>query len=1499
MTDELDIAIIGLAGRWPGASTPDEFWRNLAAGVESITRFTDAELLQAGVSRARLADSHYVKASPVLDQPGHFDAAFFGYSPAEARTMDPQHRLLLELAHEAMEHAACDSTRCDGRIGVFAGSAMNTYFMASGLRHRFAAEYIPTLICSDKDFLSTRISYKLNLTGPSLTVQTACSTSLVAIHLARQSLLSGETDIALAGAVSVRVPHRVGYVSNSEGILSADGHVRAFDAAANGTVFGSGGGVLVLKRLADAVSSGDTIHAVIKGSAVNNDGSNKVAYTAPSVTSQSDVVTEAIADAGVAADLITYVEGHGSGTPLGDGIEIRALTRAFRAATGRSGYCALGSVKTNIGHLDAAAGMAGVIKTVLALEHGQLPPTLHYNGPNPQTDLSTTPFYVNTSLIKWPGDEPRRAAVISTGMGGTNACVIVEQAPEPVGTVESSAPQLLVLSAKTETAVEQAAAQLREFLTSHPSANLADVAHTLQDGRRVFQSRRALVAVDKDDAIAALSDGARLSRGHADSHTRRPVIFLLPGVGDHYVGMAHGLYESWTTFRAEIDRCADILEPHLGVDIRDILYPKSDRWRPTERGGIDFKKMLGRRADAPVDPEVARLNAVQFTQPALFSIEYAVARLWQSWGIAPDALVAHSMGEYVAACLAGVVSLDDALRLIARRATLVSSLPEGAMLAVTLSEAELRPFLSSDISIALINGPRLCIVAGTPAAVSELERQLAAAGIVTRRVQNSHAFHSHMLDPIVGQLEAEFASVTLKAPEIPYISSVTGTWIRSADATDPRYWAQHASRTVRFSDALQTLWTHEHPVLVEVGPGRTLGVLAMQHPDGTSKESVSVASVRHEYDRGSDASFILQSVGKLWCAGLDVHRAHARAGESHRKIPLPTYPFERQEYWLRPERDASPLVNDRNVSPSTIDDWFYAPSWERANGPAAHPEFGSTNATWLVIADRYHGGASVKAELDRHGIDVTFVRFGKEFRRTRDGSLEINPTRAEDYRRLLEPFQAASTSCINIVHLGALTRTEPPLCHDALNQDYSLSSLLCLAQAIGDLGISVPVAIGVVSNQVYEVTGEEALRPGMATISGACGVIPKELPNVRCFNVDLADGGDIDRQPRELLQTILSEFSTATRSSVVAYRGRFRWERRFQHVSPTTRLATPLTKTLTNAPTLRQRGVYLITGGTGGIGLVIARYLATACQARLVLTKRTALPARPLWRQVTASAATPASLRATLTALLEIEEAGAIVEVLVADVANRAEMQQVHDAVISRHGAIHGVIHAAGIVSDGLIRVKTQDQVDSVLRPKLYGTAVLFELFKDRRLDFLVLFSSLTSVLTPYAVAEYSSANAFLDAFGAFANRTAPFRTVTINWPGWKSVGQLANLKIARGFESVKETLLQKAILPEEGLEAFKRILHSDLAHVLVSPDDLCAFQEESQAAVDPALQLAKQPVAGIQGRKDGKVSSYRSKEPRLPRTPTELALDEVWREVLGTDDSDIDASFFDLGGHS
>jgi acyl transferase domain-containing protein len=1409
MNNEFDVAIVGMAGRFPGARDLDEFWKNLAGGVESITRFSDEEMLQSGVPAAWLRNPNYVKAAPVLAEPGQFDAAFFGFSPSEAKSMDPQHRILLELAYEAFEHAGYDTGRYQGRVGVFTGAAMNTYFMNAGLGRRFAEEYIPTLIGNDKDFLSTRISYKLNLKGPSITVQTACSSSMVAVHLARQSLLSQETDMALAGAISVRVPHRAGYFCDAGGVVSPDGHVRAFDAKANGTVFGSGGGILLLKRLADALADGDTIHAVIKGSAVNNDGSEKAGYTAPSVNSQADAVVEALSNAGIEADDISYVEAHGSGTPVGDPIEVSALTKAFRTFTQRSGYCAIGSVKTNVGHLDAAAAVTGILKTVLALKHRQLPPSLHFSEPNSEIDLARTPFYVNKQLQDWPGETPPRAAVMSTGMGGTNACVILEAAPERASTPATHTPHLLILSAKTEAALEQATRHLQEFL-KRSDADLGNVAYTLQMGRKAFPHRRFLVCHDREDLSSFSSSSA--------NDSRRPLLLLLPGIGDQYAGMAYDLYETWPVFRQDVDRCAQILEPHLGIDIRSIIYPKDQSWKQSTKG-IDLRKMLGPKTATP-------LNQTRFAQPALFTIEYAMTRLWQSLGITPDAIVGHSMGEYVAACLAGVMPLEDALRLVATRAKLVNELPQGAMLAVTLPESELLPLLPEGLSISLINGPRLCVMAGPVADIADFEKLLNEKGIICRRVQNAHAFHSRMLDPIVKAFEEEVKKVQLREPTIPYISNVTGTWIKPSEATSAAYWARHATRTARFADALRELWQFKDPILLEAGPGRTLGVLAMQHPERNGGDPIPISSIRHHYENQSDIEFLLQAIGKLWAAGAVIKWENLHRDENWRRIPLPTYPFERQNYWLDPK----PI--ETQCETRSFEDWFYVPSWKRSDvrSSGCLP----SDAFWLILSDR-------QAHLDRFGFVNRVVRLDEQV----------------NYLKLFEEIQKIAPRTINIVHFGSC-------------QESGFHSLLQVAQAISELNLSLPISIGIITSQIHEVTGEEQLAPEMATVLGPCGVIPKEFPNIKCFNVDLSN----DNLTDEVITRIVSEFADPTNNNVIAYRGRYRWERDF------TRVKLPKME----VGRLKRGGVYVITGGTGGIGLAISKYLTQVCQPKIILTKKSAFPEKSQWRELRAT-------HLTIRTLLEIEELGAEIDVQVAEVSDAAQMQKVFDYTLQQYGSINGVIHAAGIVKTGVILGKTRATVESVLAPKVQGTMILFDLIKDLPLDFVVLFSSMTSIETPYAQFDYSAANAFLDAFTYAANARHKFPTLTINWPGWKEVGLLANLEMPLGMEGWKEDALRKSITPRDGVEAFARALNSGLKQVIVSPENLDDVVARSRLPVDPAMYLSRPQIAHK--------PSMRARRTDNPTNEVEVAVAEIWSSIFGLDQIGIHENFSQLGGHS
>lgn len=884
---ESDIAIVGLACRFPGARNADGFWQNLEDGLESVAFFSDEELRSSGVATQLLDDPRYVRAKAILDEIEFFDAAFFGFSPREAQILDPQHRLFLECAWDALENSGYCAQSYDGRIGVYAGASMNSYLFNLYSNRGLIESLDPfqLLISSDKDYLTTRVSYKLGLSGPSITVQTACSTSLVAVHLACQSLLSGECDMALAGGVSVTVPQKSGYIYQEGSFLSPDGHCRAFDAEARGTVGGDGVGIVVLKRLEDALADRDTIHAVVKGSAVNNDAAMKAGYTAPSVTAQARVIAEAQAMGRVGADTISYVETHGTGTALGDPVEIAALTKAFRAVTKRKGYCAIGSVKTNIGHLDTAAGIAGLIKVVKALTAKKLPPSLNFKRPNPQLDLENSPFYVNTKLADWEECSlPRRAGVSSFGVGGTNVHLVLEEASATSDTKAAARPwQLLTLSAKTQTALDHATTNLGAYLRQHPELDPADVAYTLQVGRTAFEYKRVLVCAHTNDAANALCavDARRIFESFKET-VERPVAFMFSGQGTQYAGMGCELYLTEPAFRKQVDHCSEILKPHLGFDLREVLYP--------EHGQLEKTRRL--------------LDETATAQPALFVTEYALAQLWIDWGVRPQAMIGHSIGEYVAACLAHVLSLEDALALVAARGRLMGDLPAGAMLSVALPASQLEAMLGETLSIATVNSASLTVVSGPAKEINRLAVKLVSQGTHCRRLRTSHAFHSAMMDQALEPFKEHLRRVKLSPPEIPYVSNLTGRWITAVEATAPEYWANHLRQTVRFSEGLQELLRGFEGALVEVGPGETLTVLAKQHLPRDAATPV-FASLRRPETSDSDVAFLLNTMGRLWLAGVsfDWHGFHA--GWQRRRLPLPTYPFERQRYWIEAQQERS------------------------------------------------------------------------------------------------------------------------------------------------------------------------------------------------------------------------------------------------------------------------------------------------------------------------------------------------------------------------------------------------------------------------------------------------------------------------------------------------------------------------------------------------------------------------------------------------------------------
>jgi iturin family lipopeptide synthetase A len=1443
------IAVVGLALRFPGAADPEQLWRDLASGVDSVSRWSDEELAGAGVPEALRRNPRYVAARGVLAGAERFDAAFFGLTPRQAELMDPQHRVFLECAWEALETAGYGERPPEARVGVFAGTGFNSYLvevLGRSAERLAGSEAFQLFLGNDKDFVPTRVSYTLDLRGPSVAVNSACSSSLAAVHLACQSLIGYQCDMALAGGVTIRVPQERGYLYEPEGIHSPDGRTRPFDAAGQGMVDGNGAGVVLLKRYDDAMADGDLIWAVIRGSAMNNDGAGKLGFTAPGVDGQAEVVAEALTVAGVEPDTVTYVEAHGTGTPLGDPVEVEAL-RQVLVPRGRRRPCALGSIKSNIGHLDSAAGVAGLIKAVLALRHRQIPPTVHFERPNLRLGLEQGPFYVNRELVPWePDNVPRRAGVSSFGIGGTNVHVVLEEAPPLAPSGLARAWQLLVLSARTREALAESAQRLARHLEERPGMSLADAAYTLQVGRRRYEHRMAVVARDPLEAARRLTgvEPGALS-GERGSEPR--VAFLFPGQGAQAAGMGAELYRDEPRFREEVDRCAEILHPLLGRDLREVLDRSSS----------------------------ADLTRSDLSQPALFVVELALARLWMSWGIEPAALLGHSLGEYVAACLAGVFSLEDALALVAARGRLVQGTEPGAMLGVDLPPGRLEPWLAAGLCLAAVNGPSRCVLSGRAEAVEAAERVLVAEGVSCRRLPSAHAYHSDLLEPVLGRFEAEVRRVRLEAPRIPCISNLTGGWASSQDYRDPRYWAGHLRGTVRFSEGLETLFSDPDILLLEVGPGRTLTGLALRHPS-RPRFVAALSSLPHRRDGGSESAHLLSSLGRLWARGARVDWTAFHCGHGpRRRVVLPVHPLDRKRFWLDPEPQpagageagAEQRLPAREPDPSR---WFWVPSWRRL---ALTPRPAALAGSRVSIVGEGLGlGAELARLLRERGCTVEELPAG--------GAPAVSPEASPDL----------------VVHLGSvLNVAEPadPLAELDRVQDLGLYSLLSLARLLGGHGREAPVRIAAVTNRLLEVSGESVVRPERGTLLGAVQVIPVEYPGLRCAAVDLdfaAGSGEELRQTAERLLAFLAADprETGSQAPIYALRGPWAW---VQDLEPAP-LSAPA-----GEPPLRERGHYLVTGGLGGMGLYIAEHLAAAVPGvRLVLTGRSGLPEDQDAWLADHGADDPVSER--ILRVRALAAAGAEVLVHRADVADAGRMAEVLAEARARFGRLHGVVHCAGMADyAGMIHRRSRVETETVLAPKVRGTLVLAHLLREQGLDFLVLCSSLGSVLVhqKYGQVGYSAANAFLDVVPA-AWGSGLGRVITINWDDWRQVGMTveaqerwAGLRSLPGFSF----FIQETLLPSEGVEVFRRALSHGLPRVLVSTRDLRVLIREDAAVAQAYREAASREAVRAAARPES-AGAFTA-----PRNPLERLLVEVWREVLGISDLGVDDSFHELGGDS
>ena len=1461
-----DVAVIGLAGRFPGAASVAELWRNLCEGRESIHFFSEEELRSARTPERWLKDAGYVRARGILDGIEQFDADFFGYSAREAERTGPQQRLFLEACWQALEVAGYDPGRYDGQIGLFAGAPPDPYLFLVGARSgRPSAEpaaWLLEAIGNDSQFLTTQVSYRLGLRGPSLAIQTACSTSLVAVHLACQSLIHRECDLALAGGVSISLPQTAGYLYQEGGIGSPDGHCRAFDARAAGTVPGNGLGVVLLKRLPEARADADHIHAVIRGSAINNDGSQKVGFTAPSVDGQAEAIAEALAVAGHDPETVTYVQCHGTGTDLGDPVEIAALRQAFH--TEKRGYCAIGSVKTNLGHLNTAAGVVGLISAVLALEHEQIPPSLHFDRPNPELHLGESPFYVNTTLREWPrGGAKRRAAVSSFGIGGTNAHVALEEAPRRTEAPSGSPWQLLVLSARTAPALESTAARLAAHLDQHPLLSLADVAHTLRVGRRQFAHRCGVVCRDAQEGVRALEgrEPGRLVRGERGSDEAR-VVFMFPGQGAQYRGMGEELYRAEPVFRGEVDRCADILEPLVGPGLRAILSPEAAA-RTGEEGD---------------------LSDTGLAQPALFMVEYALARLWQSWGVQPEAMIGHSIGEYVAACLAGVFDLEDALRLVALRGRLMRAQPRGAMLAVSLSMEQIVPRLIGSLALAAVNTASLCVIAGPEPEVDSFEGQLGREGVTCQRLKTSHAFHGPMMEAVAAPFAAAVRQVRRSRPCLPLVSNLTGTWMTPEDATDPEYWASHLRRPVLFAAGCATLFAGARRVFLEVGPGRTLQALVRQGPGGA--ERLAVATLPRFGEGESDRVAFLRGLGELWTAGVPVDWSRFdRAGRC--RVPLPTYPFERQRYWLEPTQES--LATAPSVDRGDPEEWLYVPTWRRSI-PVDYLAAGQEPVApgpWLIFRDTVGVGDELLRKLVERGFGVITVTAADRFEKVAEQCFTIRPRQREDYAALWADLVRNGTVPQGIAHTWTLQPDDPgdeAFDPQAEAQALGFFSLLFLAQAIGEAGPPAALRLEVVSTGLFSVTGQETLRPSRTTVLGPCLVIPQEYSGITCRVHDVVLGSAGSEQG-QLAESLAAEFASRPRNGVVAYRHGHRWLPAFDR----------LPRCRGHRAALKEGGAYLVTGGLEDPGLAVAEYLAARGARGLILLCHPEAPSVAGYGPSRDGEERASGQGAERLAALEAQGAQVVVESV--DVADLAAMEGVVARAVGRFGSIRGAIHAARAPSEGLMQFKTARTAARVLTTKARGAYVLQRVLEAQSPDFLVLFGSITGITGIVGQADDCGANAFLDAFACARAARGCAGTLVLDWPPWRGKPEPERSPQTSPLPAlVREIEEGIGITLAEGMTVLDGVLGANLPQIVVSRHDFGDVVEGQSRFT--ASQLLEQ-LRARDGKGPRRSRPTRAGEYIPPSGETEAAIAAVWEELFGFEPIGSNDDFFELGGHS
>ena len=1431
----MEIAIIGMSGRFPGANTINEFWKNLQSGKEAITFFTDEELAKEGISKEQLKDPNYIKAASLLEGKEYFDSGFFGYIPSEAGLMDPQIRKFHEVCWHALEDAGYDFQNKKSTVGLFAGGATNNnwenYAMLANSESQLDGYTVSNL--SDITFLCSRVSYLLNLKGPSLYINTACSTSLVAVQKACMSLLLRECEIALAGGVSIGNKGKEGYRYQPGMIYSKDGHCRAFDAEASGTIGGEGAGVVVLKRLKDAIADGDHIYAVIKGSGVNNDGNDKVSFNAPGVDGQSQAIRKALKMSGVDPKSISYVEAHGTGTDLGDPIEVQALTKAF----GKSDkpYCALGTLKSNMGHLNTAAGVAGLMKTVLSIKNRQLPPSLHFNTPNPKINFKDSPFYVNAELKNWelPGENPLRAGVSSFGIGGTNAHVILEEAPKQKPSSPGRKHKTLMFSAKSPAALKNNVKNFTTFLEDNKQLNLADAAYTLQTGRAEFDYRKTLSFESTEELLNLLNSKEFNRYPEKPTVKKTPeVVFMFSGQGSQYPQMGLNLYKSETYFKNQVDQCLAIAAKHTNADLKSALFSNADEANEN-------------------------INATVITQPCLFIIEYALAKTLMHWGVTPSRLIGHSIGEFVAAAISGVFNLEDAIKLVVKRGELMQKLPQGAMLAVSLSETELKPFLNthSQVDLAASNSSKLCTVSGTNEAIASFEEELNAAGHQVKPIRTSHAFHSYMMEPVLEEFAREIEKIEINTSSVPVISNLTGKPVNGDEICKPEYWVNHLRNTVRFADGIETILGNDDAVLIEVGPGRALCSLVRSNAAKKRNHSV-IQLMRHPKQLIEDSFILAEALGKIWETGVKINWENFYENESRYKISLPGYAFEKIEYPVNV--NAIQMVQDYIKNNTTSinensNDWFYVPSWKmalRSNGVAP-----STKGKSLMVFGKNELTEKLYTNLENLFAGVLTVTVGAAFKKCSEKSFEVDPFDKETVSELFHTLKKENTLPDFVLY-----QTEK----SSGNSDFYL--LKDLMEYWQEAAPAKEKHISLLTDSLCHVTGYEKANSQAAKIASLLRVISQEYPTVTASQLDIL--------PEEIsnetsYKEICMEIAKSGNRPAIALRKGQKWEQFFD------KYQLPEQKT-----SIRKGGVYLITGGLGNLGYTLSTYLQQTYNAKLIVIGRSQLPEAP-----NGGTGDNSEIYQKLSKLNNLKAKGEVIYIT-ANVADKNQLAAAVAKADQEFGTINGIFHAANInTADTLETLKTLNQLTNQdfkeqFEPKEAGLDALKQVCENRNIDFCVVTSSVATILGGLGYGAYAPANAYMDHFVDLqtTNNTTSNRWLSINLDGINFDGDNKN---------------DAALKPEDLGPLFDSIVsNNQFNRLIVSKSD---FYERYKTWILNPTGNTTEKIADATNNEELEINEDSISKTNSP----EYKLLTLWKKFFGKSDIEVYDDFFEIGGDS